>query len=80
MIRNGTHNGKKLLLPFVCEQSQDNVIMIPKGTPRLIEVLNKLIIPTDTIHTRNTRYKHQVYRKIEKKSIGKRQLTITQNI
>ena len=45
-----------------------------KGTPRLPEVLHKLIIPTDTIHTRNTRHKHQVYSKREKKPIGKRQL------
>ena len=37
-----------------------------KGTPRLPEVLHKLIIPTDTIHTRNTRHKHQVYSKREK--------------
>ena len=45
-----------------------------KGTPRLPEVLHKLIIPTDTIHTRNTRHKHQVYSKRDKKPIGKRQL------
>ena len=45
-----------------------------KGTPKLPEVLHKLIIPTDTIHTRNTRHKHQVYSKREKKPIGKRQL------
>ena len=45
-----------------------------KGTPRLPEVLHKLIIPTDRIHTRNTRKKHQVYSIREKKPIGKRQL------
>ena len=44
-----------------------------KGTPRLPKVLHKLIIPTDRIHTRNTRKKHQVYSIREKKPIGKRQ-------
>ena len=40
-----------------------------KGTPRLPEVLHKLIIPIDRIHTNNTRKKHQVYSIREKKQL-----------
>ena len=44
------------------------------GTPKLPETLDKLIVRMDSIHTRNTRNKHQVYSKKENKAIGKRQL------
>ena len=44
------------------------------GTPKLPETLDKLIVKMDTIHTRTTRNKHQVYSKNENRAIGKRQL------
>ena len=43
-------------------------------SPRLPKVLRSLIVPTNTVHSRNTRHKYQIYSKQEKKSIGKRQL------
>ena len=45
-----------------------------KDSPRLPEVLHKLIIPTESINTRNTKYKNQIYNMREKKPIGKREL------
>ena len=44
------------------------------GTPKLPETLDKLIVKMDSIHTRTTRNKHQVYSKKENRTIGKRQL------
>ena len=44
------------------------------GSPKLPEVLKKLIIPTNTVHNRITRNRYQIYSKREKKAIGKRQL------
>ena len=44
------------------------------GSPKLLAVLNKLIIPMHSIHHRNTRNRFQVYSKKENKPIGKWQL------
>ena len=59
----------------VIEYKLSQLIHFPlKGTPSLPEVIHKLIIPTDIIYTRNTRHKHQIYFKREKKPMGKHQL------
>ena len=64
-----------LKVPDIIEYKLSKLIhSLLKDSPRLPEVLHKLIIPTERIHTRNTRNKHQVYSKREKKPIGKRQL------
>ena len=44
------------------------------GSPKLPETLSKLIVPTNKIHTQNTRHRNQIYHKKEKIAIGKRQL------
>ena len=44
------------------------------GTPKLPETLDKLIVRMNSIHTRNTTNKHQVYNKKENRAVGKWQL------
>ena len=44
------------------------------SSPKLPDVLQKLIVPTNTIHNRNTRNRFQIYSKREKRPIGKRQI------
>ena len=51
-----------------------SVNFLLNDTPKLPETLVKLIVRMDSIHTRNTRQKHQLYSKKENRAIEKRQL------
>ena len=48
-----------------------SVNFLLNDTPKLPETLVKLIVRMDSIHTRNTRNKHQVYSKKENRAIWK---------
>ena len=56
-----------LKVPDIIEYKLSKLIhSLLKDSPKLSEVLHKLIIPSESIHTRNTRNTHQVYSKREK--------------
>ena len=64
-----------LKVPDIVEYKLSKLIhSLLTGTPKLPETLDKLIVKMNSVHTRNTRHKHQVYSKNEKRAIGRRQL------
>ena len=73
---NEMHKDFQILkVPDIVEYKLSKLIhSLLTGTPKLPETLDKLIVKMNSVHTRNTRHKHQVYSKNEKRAIGRRQL------
>ena len=73
---NEMHKEYQILkVPDVVEYKLSKLIhSLISGSPKLPEPLQSRIIPMQSVHSRNTRNKYQVYSQKEKNSIGKRQL------